>query len=482
MITVKPWVELDGNAVSCKVDELGTRPIVMDGLTVRWGREGYFDEAEPSRCTVRLWDSSAEWAERIRDSRALGVELAVKWSTGSRTVTMFRGSVANAHADELDRTDDRGNTVWEVTLTASDPTAALGNVFPVPGTLSSSHTMEDRKAWLMGLAEYGGIRIADLEYQQGYRTARCKPVDVGKDSALDLLGEFYGSMSGDAFSYDPDTNRVVQAERMDWEFHTYLASFDDSRGAVMVTATDAEINGRTRPGVALSACTLGVPEGISIAASTDTDINAVESTWSDPLDEWKDKVAFRESVQPGSPRRMFKNETWMTTDWAIELQLDSAWDRARAEGRRPRHPNLYYRPGSQFATERLARWWLQPWEDARPAFINGDAAHSWLMSGAAGWPPLLSPLGGTIRYDGDTGWELDLTPQWMRNRISVTPMTWGKLQQIKWSSQSEDVPWWWGIIGLPKPPPKQVGTPTPNVTFGGVPPRVLPASTGSMNR
>ncbi|MGP5928911.1 hypothetical protein [Corynebacterium glyciniphilum] len=462
MITVSPTVELDGTRISCDPDALGRVPIIMSDLVVQWGREGYFDAADPARLTIRLWDSSAEWSARIRDSRAIGAPVTVRWTAESTTVTMFRGSVATAAAERLDRTDSVGRQVWEITLTVADPTAALGNVFPLPGVLPSTDTMETRKQWLMGLCNYGGLAVADIDYQSGYAPARCKPVEVGDDSALDLITQFYDGMSKDAWTYDPEANAIRQCERHDWEYHTYLASFDDSRGAVMIAATDTEIDFVTRPGVALSACELRVPDGITITASADTDINAVETKWADPNSgDWSERTLFKESVPVGTSKRLLSNETWMTTGWAIELQLNSAWDRARAEGRRPRHPNLNYRPGHQFATERMARWWLRCWEDTRPGFINGDAAHAWLMSGADDWMPLLSPLGGRVTYNGVTGWEFDLSVQWMHNRITVTPMTWGKLQQIQWTSTSDPVPWWWEIIGLPKPPPKQVGTPTP---------------------
>lgn len=461
MITVRPWVEIDGQRVSCAAGDIGRVPVIMSELQIEWGREGYFDGADPARATVRLWDSTNQWAERIRDNRAIGVPVIVKWASGTSEVQMYRGSVATATAERLERTDDNETHVWEITLTAADPTAALGNVYPLPGNLSMNDTMADRQAWLKGLVQYGGLDVTDIDYQSGYRTSKCRPVKVGEDSALELLTQFYDGMSKDAFTYDPESNAIRQCERHDWEYHTYLASFDDSRGAVLIAATDTQIDGITRPGVALSACNLITPDGITIEATTDTDINAVETTWSDPLDDWEEKKAYKSSVPLGTSKRLLSNDTWMTTGWAIELQLNSAWDRARAEGRRPRHPNLVFRPGDQFPTERMARWWLRCWEDTRPGFINGDAAHAWLMSGAADWMPLLSPLGGTVRFDGITGWEFDLSVQWMHNRIQVTPMTWRNLQQVQWTTQSESVPWWWDLLGLPKPPPKQVGTPTP---------------------
>lgn len=461
MITVTPWVEIDGTRIPCSKNNIGTYPVVMDKLHIDWGRDGYYDATEPARVQMRIWDSTGAWAIRIRDSQALGLHVLVKWSAPSGEVTMFRGVIASAEARCTKHHDTRGEDIWEITIIAVDPTATLGSVFPLPGVLAGGETMEQRKQWIMGLCSYGGMTISDLDYQSGYSTAKTKPVEVGKESALQVIRDFYDSMSKDAFTYDPESNAIRQCERHDGDFTTYLASFDDARGAVMIAASDTVIDGVARPGVALSACRLGLPDSLEITATTDTDINRVESTWADPLDEWKEKVAFRDSVANGQPRRLLSNETWMTSDWAIELQIDSAWDRARAEGRRPRHPAIRFRPGKTFATERLAKWWLKTWEDTRPAFINGDKAHSWLMQSATDWAPLVSPLGGRITYRADSGWEIVLNVQWMHDRTQVTPMTWANLQQIKWRSETASTPWWWSLVGLPQPPAKRVGEPTP---------------------
>ena len=461
MITVRPTVTLDGAVLSCDPDDLGVAPIGVSDMTIDWGRAGYFDGADPARLSLTLWDSTAHWAIRIRDSRALGTHVRVHWELAGEEVTLYRGTIVDATATPTDKLDDYGRHVWSISIVAADPAAALGNVFPLPGVLADTDTMDDRKRWLMGLAEYGGLVIGDIDYQSGYAPSLTSPLEVGEDSALDLVTGFYSSMSGDAWTYDPEANKIRQCERHDGSFTTYLASQSDQPGAVLIASSDTIIDYVTRDGVPLASCDVTVPDGFTIAASTDTDINAVETTWRDPLDEWKDKKSFRESTSPGSPRRLLSNETWMTADWGIEMQLASAWDRARNEGRRPRHPAIAFRAGHEFATARLARWWLRTWEDTRPAFLNGDAAHGWLTAGGDTWAPLVSPLGGTVVYNGRTGWTITLAVQWMNNRDDVTPMTWKNLQQMQWSTSTPSVPWWHKLLGLPAPAPVTVGSPTP---------------------
>lgn len=461
-IVVRPWVEIDGRRVECRATALERAPVVMDTLTVNWGRSGYYEATTPARSTVTLWDATGTWARDIRDSHALGKHLYIKWQApGNVTVTLFRGVVANATARRTDHTNDAGLHYWEIILTSVDPVATLGNIYPLPGVLAGGETMEQRKEWLKGLAAYGGLVVDDIDYRSNYAQAATSPVEVGQDSVLDLLGDFYGSMSKDAFTYDPEANVIRQCERHANEFTTSLASFDDNRGAVLITAGDVIMDHITRPGVALSACRLGVDDRIEVEASTDTDINRVEAKWKDPLNDWADGVSFRDAVAVGQPRRVLAFDTWMTPDWAIEWSLLSAWNRTREEGRRPKHPRITYRPGVEFATERMARWWLRCWEDTRPAFINGDTAHAWLMQTASDWPPIVSPLGGRVSYSHTNGWVIALDVQWMKDETAVTPMVWRNLKQLKWRNESPSAPWWWRALGLPLPPDKRVGQHTP---------------------
>ena len=74
MIDTNVWLELDDERVSVYADHLEHSPIAMSDMVIKWGRAAYFGDADPLRLTVTLWDATSQWAVRIRDGRALGVD------------------------------------------------------------------------------------------------------------------------------------------------------------------------------------------------------------------------------------------------------------------------------------------------------------------------------------------------------------------------------------------------------------------------
>jgi hypothetical protein len=84
------------------------------------------------------------------------------------------------------------------------------------------------------------------------------------------------------------------------------------------------------------------------------------------------------------------------------------------------------------------------------------------MGGTAEYPPIVAPIGGTTTFDALDGWSITLNVHWIHNQTPPgSPMDWASLKQVKMTTTQEDVPWWWDLLGLPKPPPVTVGEHTP---------------------
>lgn len=489
MITVEPRVTFDARPngytaatapawLPGRAEDIGRHPTVVDDLTVKWGRSGYYDAVPPAALTVNLWDSTGDWARRIRDNTALGQHIEV-WAelTATRRLRLFNGAVSGVTAQRMDRTDDQGRHMWYVTLTCHDPLASLANIFPLPGVLARGRRMEDWKKWILELIrDYGGADVADISYQSAYRQASVWELEVGTDAADTITRQFFDSMSKDAFCYDSHRREIRQCERMDWPFTNYLASYGNNEGAVLIASSDAMINNRARSGIAVAGCTIDVGDGMTVTADPDTYVNRAETKFkvSSSGNNLADFTMTSENIRVGQARRVLSNDSLIRHDGDIpqddpgrglmSLQHRSMWDRAVQEGARPKHPPLVWHAGKQFTDVRTATWWLMTSEDARPAFVNGDETYSWLTDGQVNWEysPLVSPLGGTVSYNGGDGWDFDLNVQWVRNRnVTLVPVTWSKLVQYQWTTEQDSVPWWWSLIGLPKPPPKKVGSRTP---------------------
>ncbi|WP_115685948.1 hypothetical protein [Corynebacterium senegalense] len=472
-VIVSPTITIDGRAVACTADRIDSEPVAIRGLSIDWGRTDYHDsETSPSSLTMMLTDATGEWANRIKTSAAIGRKVTVTvtarptTSGPTKTWTMFRGRISTATATPMTQSTKDGRRRWRIELVVADRTAEMGNAiagpeeWPVESMLTRAIKIRD-----LGLS--AGSEIAQVYFWPGYVEINAGPLDVKGKSALELMGELYRSMGNDSYAYDHGANVVRQAIRLSQPMKVHLGSFDDSQGAVLPVVGDITVDNVVYPGIALGGCELlGEP---SIHADPSTDINRLECTWPDWSIEYKDHTTVTENVAPGDSRRVMAWDSWLSVGEAIDPTLENVWNRVREEGRRPRHPEIRTPPSHEFVTERMARWILACWENTRPAYIAGSLPYQWLMGSDPAYPPIVAPIGGTTTFDPETGWSATLRVHWIHNQTPpATPATWTSIRQIKTTTTTPSVPWWYALLGIPAPPPVTVGSPTPerDLTWG----------------
>jgi hypothetical protein len=126
-MTTGARVTLGGAAVASGWD--GTDLIAVDGISIRWGRARPYDDPDPSILTLTLLDRTGQFAS---DPDRIGQEVVVEMIDPA-TVT-FRGTITKPRARRVKVHNPSLNAlevVWLVTITATDPIAALGMaVFP----------------------------------------------------------------------------------------------------------------------------------------------------------------------------------------------------------------------------------------------------------------------------------------------------------------------------------------------------------------
>lgn len=473
-VSATPEVWINGVRVACTADALDRAPVVIRGFDIHWGRAEYMDPSvTPSSVVVTLLDTVGTWATRVRNSQALGLPIEIRWrgtrGDGSEfgPVTMFRGRTSHVECRPHTIEASDGRTAWTVKLTCADRVADFGNA--TAGLEEwPAEKMLDRAIRLRDLGQSAGSGIAQVYFWPGYVDALTAPLDVKDKTALDLLADFFASMGNDAYAYDPDANVIRQAIRLAQPMSVYLATFDDTQGAVMPVASDITVDGQTYPGVGLGGCQLhGAPV---LEADPATDINRLECTWKDHGTGYKEHTTTLEGRDPNSPRRVMAWDSWLSYgDGGIDATMRNVWSRAREEGRRPRHPEFTAKPGHTFVSERMARWLLATWENTRPVFISGNLAYQWLMGNEPGYAPIVAPLGGVTRYDPESGWQITLRVHWIYNQNDpAAPATWTSMRQIRTTTTTPSVPWWWALLGRPAPAPVSVGQPTPerDLTWG----------------
>lgn len=474
-ITVTPTITIDGEVIAVHAGAVDTEPVAIHGLEIDWGRSEYHSaEASPSTLSLALADTSGEWAQRILQRRALGRKVEISWVGTPTTdgaaaigpIIMFRGRISEAHAEPLDHYAKDGRRRWEISLKCADRTADLGNAlvndleWPAASMLVRANQIRN-----LGLA--GGSEIEEMYFWPGYVTARSAPIEEDGTSALELMGQFYASMGNDAWAYDPHTNVVRQAIRLSQPYTIHLGSFDDHLGAVTPVVSDIVVDDEVYPGVSLGGRALiGDP---SVTADPASDINRLECSWEDYARDHAGHTTVIENVAPGDARRVMAWDSWLNNGIAIDPTLDNVWARVNEEGARPAHPEVTTIPSHDFTTGRLARWILQTWENTRPAYISGSLAYQWLMGDLPEYHPVVAPIGGTTTFDPVAGWSVSFRVHWIHNPLPPAPaVTWGGIEQIRVDSSTPSVPWWWSILGLPTPPPVEVGQPTPEryLTWG----------------
>ena len=474
-IRVIPRVILDGETVASTAAALDSAPVAIEGLSIDWGRGDYHDaDTSPASLSLTLTDATGEWADRIRNRRAIGRRVEIEW-TGQPTtpggvlvgpVVMFRGRIQEARAVPMDRWTDDGRRRWRIELTCADRTADYGNAF-FPELRWGRDTMEARAYKIMWHGREAGSGIDAVYFWPGYQETRTAPIETQNRSALDLLAELYQSMGNDSYSYDPDENVIRQAIRLSQPYSVHLGSFDDDLGAVTPVVDDITVDEVVYPGVSLGGRALiGTPE---VVADPATDINRLECSWEDYSTGHDGWTTVHEDVAEGDSRRVMSWDSWIDDGLAIDPTLENVWARVTEEGRRPRHPELETWPSHEFTTGRLARWILQTWENTRPAYIAGSLAYEWLLGDEPDYSPVVAPIGGTTTFDPIDGWSVQFRVHWIHNQSPMSsPATWAGIQQMSISSTAPSVPWWWSLIGLPVPPPVPVGDPVPerDLTWG----------------
>lgn len=459
-VKVTPTLTIGGYEIACTADKADTEPVAVRSIKIDWGRSEYHDaSATPATMTLHLLDVTDEWADYIRRNKAVGREVHLqvearparaldgKSISGSvRRMVVFRGRVSRATAKITQWESNQGARRWLISLVCADSTAAMGGVNPGPSQWPTE-AMMDRALRIRGLSEVGSTRIENFHFRSEYHMLGVSPLDVKGKSALQLLGDFYGSMAAETWAYDPHGNVVRQVPRLSQDMTVRLQSSDEQHGAVKPAVDAVSFEGVTYPGIGLGGCGL-IGEPV-IEADPATVINRLEASWKNRAREWDDTVTTNENVYPGDSRRVYTWDTWLGDQENVEPAQEALWARVREEGRRPRHPEFTTQPTHIFPSWDVTRWVLMAWENPRPCFISGDAAHQWLMGTNHEYGPIVAPIGGTLHFDPKAGWSALLRTHFIHNSArTVTPTSWRGLIQWRRGTQ-RTVPWMWDRYEVP---------------------------------
>ncbi len=126
----KPYVLMNG--IEMPISLTQGNAVVLDNLTINWGRSNPLDQASPATLTLSVLDRDGSW---VQSQQLLGMEIitGVRFTDSQgivRDFKNFRGRIDEAECVARDRDlitgTDRGFMVY---IHATDKLAELGNRF-----------------------------------------------------------------------------------------------------------------------------------------------------------------------------------------------------------------------------------------------------------------------------------------------------------------------------------------------------------------
>lgn len=406
----------------------GSSLVAADGISIRWGRTRPYDDPEPSILTLSIIDRTGKF---ITETARVGQPVTVEMIDPARV--MFRGTITKPKATRRRVFNPKlqaHETVWLVTITATDPLAGLGMaIFPgdatdgmvegaggwgeiVPNTRLSRVYNAGASGIVSGFDPVPDIAanppIARMMYGQKAEHAR---------TALELVQQAYRGVPLGVAGYDPDTDLVR------------LTRFTES-APVRLVLVDGVVTIQLDGGTVVPASRVGV-SGYDLESTVDSAIDAVQVSYF-----WYGKDP---AVQPGTTnvkrtiytegfieartarydartRRVLKIATQFITFDPTEFVAGSrdaynrfpTWLRDQVTAivnklnGQLRMPALTFDAKRAPLTAALEALIYRPVAPGVPLYFAGS-----VFNGMAGVGPQFQIIGGTLTYDD--GWAHEVT-------------------------------------------------------------------------
>lgn len=422
----KPYIMFDGARLECSLSAIA--PVVLDDISVDWGRTNYFENPKAALGRFRIYDRTDFWPNIIRSKAAVGKPVAFFWELPGNPVPAecwFQGRVSDIDV-RPGRTLENGAPTWIIDVTCAEKTAYLGNIFTPKPTVWPAENLQSRAVRIRDSTVASGI--GERFFHPQTVTWPCPPLDCGGRSYLDLQNDFYAS-TGDTWAYDPQTNNIRNIRRRQFSPVTKWMRMDPASG-FMGTAGDITFDTVLYKGTALSGCEVEPISALELNPSTA--LNRVELTYRDTAAPTEDRTMQRAATVPmGESVRSLTQGTWVGNVTNVGNVADYLFEKGTLEGSWPIHPRLRWKTKT-FPMEsiRQVRTFLKAGETMQHTFVNGTPWFEFHRQ-----MPLFGICGGTIRYRA-AGWIIDMDLQWMANLAAAfAPMTWAEANTgLKWGT------------------------------------------------
>lgn len=259
----------------------GTNVVALDQVTIDWGRESAYDDAEPATARMDLIDRDGTW---FTSATRIGEPVTIT-RTGGTAVPVVRGQITDLEAERRYLTNpqnDREEAVWVVHLTIQDKLGMAGGIVPHGNMGADSY--EGDGGWgesgptgrMNQLVTYGGLTAL---FTGGHTFPAVDPIlpsnvntvlhgIKAKDAPtlLELMQTTCRVRAGNALEYDPVGDSVGRVSLVTGG----TVALTRSGNVVSVTASGATS--------AVSAYDVGTPDGYNLAQTVTDSIDSVTVT------------------------------------------------------------------------------------------------------------------------------------------------------------------------------------------------------------
>lgn len=436
--------------------------MVVDGLSVTWGREAVLEQPTPGTGRLVLFDPSRTWATRA-DRR--GRPVTIRWE-GRDDVTgaavsgvLFRGRIGapltvSPRTVTRARPDGSGETVRGALVEIPLQSAVVDLANVVPRVAWPAETMGARIDRCVTEARRWGLLAGGALLREVWRTPNVAPVAVNDQvSLLDHFTALYDSSGGDSYTYRPDTDALTYVVRRDYQSATMGAltrtttgpranrgAYVTARSLIFGIVGDDQANGgdlSTPPATGLFLDTAALEYDPADGVTTPPRITRIAVTGPDEANAYTLRTVEipvrREPWDPaGGSNALDETALGVRTARVDSLVAWNAWNdlvasdtenQARQEGSRwvLQPLRLVTAKAGGFPSVAVAQLLLAGYERNDNLFLQ----RSWLP--ALGIRPVFGVMGATIGYLRG-GWDVTFAPAPIVTQRPQHPLTFEDLR------------------------------------------------------
>lgn len=446
-----PIIMLDGERVNCLPDLSGKDTTALAPLEIEWGRDSFIDVTRPAVAEVNLLSIAHDVIGPAFDSEIIGKRVEIRATVRENKVydseiCLFDGfvSACKVTSTNLERSD--GIHPAHVRLTCTDHTAGLESFRPSPVRLIKPTPQFLADQALQEYKEQTGVtnQISKITVPQSFANDILGPqhtqgeteyIDIPENAPTykEILDIIFRSDFLNTWVYDPQSKEIkpfvgkTSKYEPYWvyglndEIHTGFKWYDDA-GTVGVNTAQLRVN------------------EIGFSTSRKHNITAIRANVNlNPADPHNEKYSIGTLTYNLTPVNRTFGESIL--EWTTCNAPGDGAKLAQVIGEVQNLPEMtpFTWRGKEFSTKSELRFWTTCWENGRLGILNGYALDTTLSRAGVYQPPVVTPMSGTVRWDG-TQWEVEMRTRFYGTTyISAGPM-WNELPHARYQQYPHFAP------------------------------------------